>query len=103
MVKTLNEQEFYQAIYQGSWVVEFWSDSCGPCKAVAPALEHLSHEFQTTHFGKVNVDQEIALALQQQVLGVPTVIIYKDGMPHDFLYSLYSVNEYRERIKSALG
>lgn len=62
-------------------LVDFWADWCGPCKAVAPVLEELAAE----HAGKLtvaklNVDDHSAIALDYEVMSIPTLVIFKDGV-----------------------
>lgn len=58
-------------------MVDFWATWCGPCMRQGPIVEELAGEGYSV--GKVDVDQEPALAQKFQVMSIPTLIIFKDG------------------------
>ena len=65
---------------KGLVLVDFWSDGCEPCKALMPSVVELSEEYgDKMKFTKLNTGKARRLAIKQKVLGLPTVIIYKDG------------------------
>ena len=62
-------------------VIDFWADWCGPCKMMAPVVEELADELEgQVKVGKVNVDEEAALALKYQIMSIPTLIVMKKGV-----------------------
>ncbi len=63
----------------GFVLVDFWSDGCEPCKALMPDVVALSEEFEAIKFSKLNTGKARRLAISQRVLGLPTIILYKDG------------------------
>lgn len=73
----------YSAVVDQSTVpvlVDLWAPWCGPCKAVAPALEALSVERAgKLRVVKVNVDDEPAVSAQLGVQGIPTMVLYRGG------------------------
>ena len=80
-VLQLREDNFGTTISQGVTLVDFYAVWCGPCKMMAPAIEQLAEEFAgRAKVAKVDVDQDVSLAMRYQVRGVPTFII-KDGQP----------------------
>ncbi len=65
---------------QGFILVDYWSDGCEPCKALMPDVEALAEEYkEKLEFGKLNTMKARRLAISQRVLGLPTIILYKDG------------------------
>ena len=61
-------------------LVDFWATWCGPCKAMMPALDALKAEMgDGIRIVKIDVDQNIDLAVQMKVLGVPTLMLYRNG------------------------
>jgi thioredoxin 1 len=72
------EAEVLQA--EGFVLVDYWGDGCEPCKALLPDVEALAEEFDgKVKFTKLNTTQARRLAISQKVLGLPTIILYKDG------------------------
>ena len=61
-------------------LVDFYADWCGPCKMLSPVLHELAEEkADVLKVGKVNVDEEMELAMQFQVSSIPLVVLFKDG------------------------
>ena len=61
-------------------LVDFWAVWCGPCKMVAPVLTKLSEKHAgKLNVGKVNVDEQQALAQRYGVMSIPTLMVFKDG------------------------
>ena len=60
-------------------LVDFWAPWCGPCRMIAPTVEQIAQERTDIKVGKVNVDEEQALAAQFGVMSIPTLILFKDG------------------------
>ena len=61
-------------------VVDFWAEWCGPCKQIGPALEELSEEMSgKVKIVKVNVDENMGIAAQLHVRGIPALFLFKDG------------------------
>ena len=60
-------------------VVDFWAPWCGPCRAIAPALEELAGETDRVEFVKLDIDENPEAAARFGVLSIPTVILFADG------------------------
>ncbi|MEC7926497.1 MAG: thioredoxin [Actinomycetota bacterium] len=80
MVKDINAEEYEQLKNSESTVViDFHATWCGPCKILSPILEELQNEMEDVEFVKLDVDQFPEISGANQVMGVPTVVILKDG------------------------
>lgn len=60
-------------------LIDFWASWCGPCRMLAPTIEAIANERDDVKVGKVNVDDEGALATAFGIVSIPTVILMKDG------------------------
>ncbi len=79
MFKKLNSQNFESEINANTTLVDFYADWCGPCKMIAPIVEEIANERDDITVGKVNVDDDGALAMKYNVVSIPTLIVFKDG------------------------
>ncbi len=71
-------------------LLDFWATWCGPCMMIAPTLKEIADEYPQYVIGKVNVDEEIALAQNFGIVSIPTLILMKDGQAVDSLVGLRS-------------
>ena len=63
-------------------VVDFWAEWCGPCKMIAPILEEIAVERAgSLTITKVDIDEFPNLAMRFDVMSIPTMIVFKDGVP----------------------
>lgn len=61
-------------------LVDFWAPWCGPCKMVAPEVEKIAESYEgKATVAKVNVDEVAGLSGTYNVLGIPTLLVFKDG------------------------
>ena len=60
-------------------LLDFWATWCGPCRMVAPLVEEIAAEREDILVGKVNVDEEMALAVRFGIVSIPTLIVMKNG------------------------
>lgn len=61
-------------------LVDFFADWCGPCKMMAPIVEELATELEgKAKVGKLNVDENSDIAVEYNVMSIPTLIVFKNG------------------------
>ena len=98
MAKTITSQNFEEEVLKSEKpiLLDFWATWCGPCMRQGPIVEALAEEGYAV--GKVDVDQNMALAQQFRVVSIPTLILFKDGAEAQRFVGLTS----KEELKSAL-
>lgn len=61
-------------------LLDFYADWCGPCKMLAPVLHEIAEENAgALKVGKINVDEQMELAMRFQVSSIPMLVVFKDG------------------------
>ena len=61
-------------------LLDFYADWCGPCKMLAPVVHEIAEENAgTIKVGKINVDEQMELAMRFQVSSIPMLAVFKDG------------------------
>ena len=62
-------------------VVDVWAAWCGPCKMMNPVIEQVKSNNENLEVVKVNVDEERDLAVKYQIRSIPTLVLFKEGVP----------------------
>lgn len=78
----INESNFKEEVLNSTKpvLVDFWATWCGPCRMLSPIIEEIAAEkSETLKVGKVNVDEEPALATQFGVVSIPMLVLFKNG------------------------
>ena len=60
-------------------LIDFYANWCGPCKMLSPIIDQIAEEREDIIVGKVNVDDDSALAEEFGVFSIPTIVVIKDG------------------------
>ena len=75
-------------------LVDFYADWCGPCNAMAPVIEELAKELEgKVKVGKINVDENPDIAVEYNVMSIPTLIVFKNGKEEKRLVGLRNKEE----------
>ncbi len=76
----LNEENFDNVTKEGVVLVDFWATWCGPCKMLSPIIDEIAKENDgKVVVGKVDVDENEAIARKYGIMAIPTIFVFKDG------------------------
>lgn len=81
-VVTFTDSNFEAEVLKSSQpvLVDFWAVWCGPCRAIAPVVDELANEYQgKAKIGKLNVDENQAIAGKYGIRSIPTLLVFKNG------------------------
>ncbi|MFZ4615688.1 MAG: thioredoxin family protein [Rectinemataceae bacterium] len=101
-MKELDKDNFDEAVlaHKGLYLVDFWGSSCEECLAMMPEIEALATALEgQVEFGKVNIQGNRRLAMREKVLGVPTILIYKDGVKAATFTKEFTSEEIRSAVE----
>ena len=84
-------------------LVDFWAAWCGPCRMLGPVISDIAEKYDgQVIVGKVNVDDEMALALKYNVSSIPMVALFKDVKLVDRAVGYRSKSDMEDMIKAVL-
>ena len=83
-VQRLNQNNFNNAIANGTTLVDFYADWCGPCRMMSPVLKSMAEKYKNDIVVyKINVDEEKELAAAFGITSLPTILfVPTSGKPH---------------------
>lgn len=105
-MKVLHKENFDSEVARSSGfiLVDFWSESCEECGEIMPEIENLEKEFtDTVVFGKVDIKGNRRLAIREKVMGLPSILIYKDGKQLVSFSKEIDIDEVRAKLKELLN
>jgi thioredoxin 1 len=84
-------------------LLDFWASWCNPCRMIAPFLEQIAEEYDgRLKVGKVNVDEQDKLAAQHNIVSIPTMVVYKNGVLAHQQAGALPKNEMESLVKNYL-
>ena len=80
-VITVTKENFEEAVLgaPNTVLLDFWASWCGPCKMIGPIVEEIAAEDESITLGKVNVDEEMELAMRFGITSIPTLVVMEGG------------------------
>ena len=73
-------------------IIDFYADWCGPCKMMSPIIDKIAEENTDIKVGKLNVDEAQEIAARYNVMSIPTIILFKNGIEFKRLVGVTSKN-----------
>ncbi len=88
----------------GLVMVDFWAVWCGPCRMIAPAVEELAKEYAgKVKVGKLNTDENPEVASKYKIMGIPTIMFFKDGQKVDQVVGAVPKPQLKAKIDSLIA
>ena len=85
-------------------LVDFWAPWCGPCRMIAPIVEELAAKYAgRAVIAKVNTDENIDVATNLGIMGIPTIILFRDGEEVDRVVGFAPGHTLEDKLKALLG
>jgi thioredoxin 1 len=84
-------------------IVDFWAEWCGPCRMVSPILEEVANEHPEIYVVKVNVDAHPEVARDFDVVSIPTLIVFEDGITVKIIVGAHPKSSLLEELSYWLG
>ena len=80
-------------------LVDFYADWCGPCKMISPVVEAVAKEVDNVKFIKINVDEAQELAMEYNIMSIPTLIVIENGKEINRTVGLIDKSELIQMLK----
>lgn len=105
MVLELNENNFKKEVLESKIpvIVDFWASWCGPCKMLTPVFEEISKSFTgKLKFAKLSTEESTDLAQENNVTGIPCLIIFNKGKEVDRIIGYNPAPLLKQKIEAIL-
>jgi len=101
-ILTLTDKNFQHQTKNRVILVDFWAAWCGPCRLMAPVLNEMAGELNGNYYiGKINVEQYQSLAQKFKVRGIPTLVLFKNGIEVNRFVGVKSKEFLAKQIQNA--
>ncbi len=99
-VLKLTEDNFREEVLESGQpvLVDFWAAWCGPCQMQGPVVEQAAEELEGIKVGKLNVDEESAVAQEYGIMSIPTLLLFKDGQVARKAVGFHSLEQLKELV-----
>jgi thioredoxin 1 len=89
---------------QGLVMIDFWAAWCGPCRIISPTVEELAKEYGgKIKVAKLNTDENSEIASRYKIMGIPTIMFFKDGVKLDQIVGVVPKQHLKAKIDSYLN
>ena len=89
---------------QGLVMIDFWAAWCGPCRMISPTVEELAKEYSgKIKVLKLNTDENSEIASRYKIMGIPTIMFFKDGNKLDQIVGVVPKQHLKAKIDSFLN
>ena len=102
----VDSQSWDQEVLKGKGLtmIDFWAVWCGPCQIIAPVVDDLAQEYEgRLRVFKLNTDENPDVASRYQIMGIPTLLFFKDGKPVDKIVGAAAKKQFKDKIELLLA
>lgn len=100
-IKEILEETFDEETRQGTVLVDFFADWCGPCRQLTPVLEEVAKDVKGVNFIKINIDAAKEVATRLEITSIPTLVLLKDGKEVDRVVGLIEADDLKTFLTKA--
>jgi thioredoxin 1 len=89
---------------QGVVMIDFWAAWCGPCRMISPTVEELAKEYTgRIKVLKLNTDDNSEIASRYKIMGIPTIMFFKDGVKVDQIVGVVPKQQLKAKLDALLS